>query len=171
MIFNVERGVFRSFSTRHQFYTFTKLKSYVTFPFFLQLFLFFSTFSLLSLALSDSICSRSNLVFSDWQHDTYTVGGPTYNGWQIFPFFAQNPSERTEKMPLFRKEYIYDTIQSQWIDISCFDLACIAFQWVVNYIDKNILFGQNVNQTKIKKDWVFVQNLMHTKRNVQSLFF
>ena len=95
----------------------------------------FSTFSLLSLALSDSICSRSNLVFSDWQHDTYTVGGPTYNGWQIFPFFAQNPSEKTEKMPLFRKEYIYDTIQSQWIDISCFDLACIAFQWVVNYID------------------------------------
>ena len=42
IIFNVEKGVFRSFSTRHQFYTFTKLKSFLPrFPSSLQLFLFF----------------------------------------------------------------------------------------------------------------------------------
>ena len=41
MIFNVARGVFHSFSTRHQFYTFTKLKSFPRFLSSLQLFLFF----------------------------------------------------------------------------------------------------------------------------------
>ena len=63
MIFNVERGVFRSFSTRHQFYTFTKLKSYVTFPFFLQLFLFFLLF-LSSHLPCPTLFARDPILFS-----------------------------------------------------------------------------------------------------------
>ena len=65
MIFNVDKGVFSSFSTRHQFYTFTKLKSFPRFPSSLQLFLFFRfLLFLLSLAPSHSIYSRSLQFFS-----------------------------------------------------------------------------------------------------------
>ena len=153
MIFNVERGVFRSFSTRHQFYTFTKLKSYVTFPFFLQLFLFFLLF-LSSHLPCPTLFARDPILFSPTGNTILTRSEVQLTMDDRSSHFSRKiPRKRLKKCHCFGKN-IYDTIQSQWIDISCFDLACIAFQWVVNYIDikKNILFGQNVNKTKIKKN-------------------
>ena len=146
MIFNVARGVFRSFSTRHQFYTFTKLKSFLPrFPSSLQLFLFFRflLFSPLTCPVPLYLLEIQSCFLR--LATRYLHGRRSNLQWRIdLPIFrAKSIAKDWKKCHCFGK-YIYGTIQSQWIDISCCDLAYIAFQWVVNYIGvkRTFYFGK-----------------------------
>ena len=97
--------------------------------------------------LSHSICSRSNLVFSARQHDTYTA--PTYNCPYLPIFHAKTFAnvwkisckkhlEESENFVCL-KDRKYGTIQSQWIDISCLDLADMANYIAIQYLLKQII--------------------------------
>ena len=145
MIFNVARGVFHSFSTRHQFYTFTKLKSFPRFLSSLQLFLFFRFLLFFSSHLPcPTLFARDPILFSPTGNTILTRSEVQLTMEDRSSHFSRKiHRERLKKCHCFGK-YIYGTIQSQWIDISCCDLAYIAFQWVVNYIGvkRTFYFGK-----------------------------
>ena len=65
----------------------------------------------------------------------------------------------------------YNSKSMDWYFMLWFGMYRFSMGCKLHWHKKNTLFGQHVNKTKIKKDWVFVQNLMRTKRNVQLQFF
>ena len=82
--------------------------------------------------------------------------------WMIdLPIFRAKSLGKDWKMPLFRKEYIwYNSKSMNWYFMLWFGMYRFSMGCKLHWHKKNILFGQNVNKTKIKKNWVFVQNLM-----------
>ena len=143
------------------------------FPFSLSFSSFFLLFLSSHLPCPSTLFARDPILFSPTGNTILTRSEVQLTMDDRSSHFSRKiPRKRLKKCHCFGKN-IYDRIQSQWIDISCFDLACIAFQWVVNYIDikKKHFIWTECKWKKIKKDWVFVQNLMLTKRNVQLLFF
>ena len=108
MIFNVARGVFHSFSTRHQFYTFTKLKSFPRFLSSLQLFLFFRFLLFFSSHLPcPTLFARDPILFSPTGNTILTRAEVQLTMDDRFaPFSRKIPRKKTEKCHCFGK-YIY----------------------------------------------------------------